>query len=71
MDDQERIQLEQMLETLDAGTSKFETLVETNSRPKLLDELKKLKESELRRIVLARVLLEQERRGVPRPPEAS
>jgi hypothetical protein len=63
-DPEERVQLERVLEALDEAAGTFEQLVRTKSRPQLLQELGRLKQRSLRTILLASVLIEQQRRGV-------
>ena len=58
-DSDERYQIERAFEIVDRGSSVFERLVNAKDRLELLDELGKLKLVELRKILLARVLLEQ------------
>jgi hypothetical protein len=60
---EERAQLERVLEALDEAATTFERLVRTKSRPELLEELGRLKQRRLRTILLASVLIEQQRRG--------
>jgi hypothetical protein len=62
-DPEERAQLERVLEALDEAAATFEQLVRTKSRPELLEELGRLKQRSLRTILLASVLIEQQRRG--------
>jgi hypothetical protein len=62
-DREERAQLERVLEALDEAASTFERLVRTKSRLELLEELGRLKQRSLRTILLASVLIEQQRRG--------
>jgi hypothetical protein len=62
-DHEERAQLERVLEALDEAASTFEQLVRTKSRPELLEALGGLKQRSLRTILLASVLIEQQRRG--------
>ena len=62
-DHEERAQLERVLEALDEAASTFEQLVRTKTRPELLEELGRLKQRSLRTILLASVLIEQQRRG--------
>jgi hypothetical protein len=62
-DPEERVQLERVLEALDEAAGTFEQLVRTMSRPELLEELGRLKQRSLRTILLASVLIEQQRRG--------
>jgi hypothetical protein len=62
-DPEERVQLERVLEALDEAAGTFEQLVRTKSRPQLLEELGRLKQRSLRTILLASVLIEQQRRG--------
>lgn len=62
-DPEERAQLERVLEALDEAASTFEQLVRTKNRPELLEELGRLKQRSLRTILLASVLIEQQRRG--------
>jgi hypothetical protein len=62
-DREERTQLERVLEALDEAASTFERLVRTKSRSELLEELGRLKQRSLRTILLASVLIEQQRRG--------
>jgi hypothetical protein len=62
-DPEERAQLERVLEALDEAASTFEQLVRTKSRTELLEELGRLKQRSLRTILLASVLIEQQRRG--------
>ena len=61
MADQERLRLEQMAVTLHEAAAKFEELVRTNPT-KLVDALWQLEQQDLRRILLAYVLIEQRRR---------
>lgn len=61
-DPEERAQLERVLEALDEAASTFEQLVRTKNRPELLEELGRLKQRRLRTILLASVLIEQQRR---------
>jgi hypothetical protein len=61
-DSEERFQLERALGTLDEATSTFERLVDSKDRAELFDELGKLNLPNLRRILLACVLAEQQRR---------
>jgi hypothetical protein len=63
-DREERAQLERVLEALDEAAATFEQLVRTKSRPELLEELGRLQQRSLRTILLASVLIEQQRRGV-------
>ena len=62
-DRDERAQLERVLEALDEAASTFEQLVRMKSRPELLEKLGRLKQRSLRTILLASVLIEQQRRG--------
>jgi hypothetical protein len=62
-DPEERAQLERVLEALDEAASTFEQLVQTKSRPELLEVLGGLKQRSLRTILLASVLIEQQRRS--------
>jgi hypothetical protein len=62
-DPDERAQLERVLEALDEAASTFEQLVRTKNRSELLEKLGRLKQRSLRTILLASVLIEQQRRG--------
>jgi len=59
----ERFQLERVFEVLDQTSSEFERLVNAKDRLELVEELGKLKQAELQKILLTRVLLEQLRRA--------
>jgi hypothetical protein len=62
MDNAERVRLEQMLEPLKEATANFERLVGAKTMTDLLDEVARLNEPELRKTLLARVLVEQQLR---------
>lgn len=61
--EEERFQLERVFEVLDQTSSEFERLVNAKDRLELVEELGKLKQTELQKILLTRVLLEQLRRA--------
>jgi hypothetical protein len=62
-DTDDRFEIERVVKRLDEASSEFERLVRTKDATALLDELAKLKQVDLWRILLARVLLEQQRRA--------
>jgi len=62
-DSEERFRIESVLEMLRRASSEFEQLAAVKDATELLEELERLKQPELRRILLACVLIEQRRRG--------
>jgi hypothetical protein len=62
-DSDHRTQIEAALKIVDDGISEFEKLVEMKTRAELLEGVGTLKQRELQTIVLACVLIEQQRRA--------
>jgi hypothetical protein len=61
MDSEDRAQLVRALEALDEANREFDRLVGLG-KTELLEELERLSKSNLREILFARVLIEQQRR---------